>query len=60
MKRVFTKLEHRGIVVDSREPDVIRVAPCAMYNTFGEVWEFVKVLAEVLGEVMEEVGKGRE
>ena len=32
------------IVVDFREPDVIRAAPVPLYNTFHEVWRFAEVL----------------
>ncbi len=38
-------LEREGVVCDFREPDVIRVAPVPLYNTFHEVWRFAQVLA---------------
>ncbi|HEY7378046.1 MAG TPA: hypothetical protein VH542_05130, partial [Steroidobacteraceae bacterium] len=47
-KRVFAALEQRDVVVDWREPDIIRVAPVPLYNTFVEVWEFVEALAASL------------
>ncbi|HZF24991.1 MAG TPA: kynureninase [Steroidobacteraceae bacterium] len=47
-KRVFAALEQRDVVVDWREPDIIRVAPVPLYNTFTEVWEFVDTLATSL------------
>jgi kynureninase len=47
-KAVFDELARRGVVCDWREPDVIRVAPVPLYNTFEEVWEFVSILADVL------------
>jgi kynureninase len=37
------------VVVDFREPDVIRVAPVPLYNTFHEVWRFSRVLARACG-----------
>lgn len=44
MLRVLDVLQAHGVVVDERKPDVIRVAPCPLYNTFEEVWKFVQVL----------------
>ncbi len=37
------ELEDSGVVVDERRPDVVRVAPAPLYNTFSEVWEFVRI-----------------
>ncbi len=39
-------LEKSGVVGDFREPNVIRVAPTPLYNTFHEVWRFADILAE--------------
>lgn len=43
-KKLHTKLNNSGVVCDWREPDVIRVAPVPLYNTFMDVWNFVKIL----------------
>ncbi|KAL8699582.1 MAG: hypothetical protein Q9201_005929 [Fulgogasparrea decipioides] len=40
---VMAELEEQGVVVDERQPDVIRVAPAPLYNTFSDVWEFVNI-----------------
>src|SRR5438034_5253756 len=46
-KELFRKLEVAGgVKCDFREPNVIRVAPTPLYNTFREVWRFAKILAE--------------
>jgi kynureninase len=40
-------LEHltlKGVVIDERKPDVIRVAPTPLYNTFSDVWNFVNIV----------------
>jgi kynureninase len=41
---LFTKLEAASVKCDFREPNVIRVAPTPLYNTFHEVWRFAQVL----------------
>ena len=38
-------LEAAGVMADFREPDVLRVAPVPLYNTFHEVWRFARILA---------------
>ncbi|KAF3922776.1 Kynureninase [Arthrobotrys entomopaga] len=48
METVFKKLELAGIVVDKRKPDVIRVAPVPLYNTYTEVFIFVKQLQKAI------------
>jgi kynureninase len=45
-KELFRKLQAAGVKCDFREPNVIRVAPTPLYNTFREVWRFAKILAE--------------
>jgi kynureninase len=45
-KEVFGRLEAAGVACDFREPNVIRVAPTPLYNTFHEVWRFAKILTQ--------------
>jgi kynureninase len=40
-----------GIVTDVREPDVLRVSPTPLYNTFRDVFLFVDRLKHVLAEI---------
>ncbi|MBA4055685.1 MAG: kynureninase [Marivirga sp.] len=40
---IFSRLLKRGVSADWREPDVIRVAPVPLYNTFEEVFLFVEI-----------------
>ena len=46
---VLDEFAREGIVCDKRKPDVLRVAPVPMYNTFDEVWRFMEVLRRALG-----------
>ena len=45
-KQLFANLEEAGVKCDFREPNVIRVAPTPLYNTFHEVWRFRQLLAK--------------
>lgn len=47
-KRLFDSLTARGVVADWREPDVIRVAPVPLYNSFEDVYRFANVLKTCL------------
>jgi kynureninase len=47
---VFDKLTKAGVIADWREPDVIRVAPVPLYNTFEEVFQFVEIFKKSLGK----------
>ncbi|KAK6353229.1 Kynureninase (L-kynurenine hydrolase), variant 2 [Orbilia brochopaga] len=48
MEEVYKKLELSGIVVDKRQPDVIRVAPTPLYNTYEDVFNFSVKLQEAI------------
>lgn len=45
---VLEELERNAVVVDERRPDVIRVAPAPLYNTFADVFDFVQIFGESL------------
>jgi len=47
-KNLFDAITHLGVVADWREPDVIRVAPVPLYNTFEDVQRFADILKECL------------
>lgn len=47
-KALFDHLTARGVIVDWREPAVIRLAPVPMYNRFADVARFLVLLEEGL------------
>jgi len=51
LEGVMHELEASGVVVDERKPDVIRIAPAPLYNTFVEVWRFVMIFREACAKV---------
>ncbi len=46
--RICEALKVRGVVPDFRPPNIIRIAPVALYNTFAEVWRVVQHLREIM------------
>jgi len=46
---LFKRLQAAGVICDFRRPNVIRVAPTPLYNTFEDCWRFAQVLGEVSG-----------
>ncbi|KAL8728330.1 MAG: hypothetical protein Q9166_005473 [cf. Caloplaca sp. 2 TL-2023] len=53
LEGVMAELEEQGVVVDERKPDVIRVAPAPLYNTFSEVWMFVAIFQKACSKAYE-------
>jgi kynureninase len=47
-KRVFEVLTSKGVIADWREPDVIRIAPVPLYNSYSEIATFITMLKEIL------------
>jgi kynureninase len=43
------QLLKNGVICDWREPDILRVAPVPLYNSFGDVYRFVETLSAILG-----------
>lgn len=43
LEGVMKFLEDAGVIVDERKPDVVRVAPAPLFNTFTEVWDFANI-----------------
>lgn len=48
-RALFRRLEEHNVFADWREPNVIRVAPAPLYNSFGDVFEFVQRLRRAAG-----------
>ena len=47
-KELFEKLSKNGVVADWREPNVIRIAPAPLYNSFEDCYWFGKFLEEAI------------
>ena len=49
-KRFFDQLTQAGVITDFRSPDVIRLAPAPLYNSFEDVYQFGQTLHNLLTE----------
>ena len=45
-KQLFDKITKAGVIADWREPDVIRVAPIPLYNSFEDIYQFANILKD--------------
>ncbi|HEY5368111.1 MAG TPA: kynureninase [Hanamia sp.] len=49
-RKLFEFLNKNGVIADWREPNVIRVAPVPLYNSFEEVFRFGEIIKTFLNE----------
>ncbi|MEL6987034.1 MAG: kynureninase [Bacteroidota bacterium] len=49
-KELFDTITEMGVVADWREPDVIRIAPVPLYNSFEDAFHFYQILKTALGK----------
>jgi kynureninase len=50
-KSLFDKLTSLGVIADWREPNVIRVAPVPLYNSFEDIFNFGQALKQAIMSV---------
>ncbi len=46
--RICEALKNKNIIPDFRMPDIVRIAPVALYNTFEEVWIVARELKKII------------
>lgn len=46
--RICRALKAHNVVPDYRPPNVVRIAPVALYNTFEDVWNVVDILEKII------------
>ncbi|NVM63507.1 kynureninase [Mucilaginibacter sp. SG538B] len=47
-RAIFNYLAQNGVIGDWREPDVIRLSPVPLYNTFEDVYKAARLMADAL------------
>lgn len=48
-KEIFNELTRQGVITDWREPNVIRVAPVPLYNSFEDIYRFGSIVSKLIG-----------
>ncbi|PVH90356.1 PLP-dependent transferase [Periconia macrospinosa] len=49
---VLAYIEERGVIVDERKPNVLRVAPAPLYNSFWDIHRFITIFHEACEAVV--------
>ncbi len=52
-KEIFEDIVAQGVVADWRNPNVIRVAPCPLYNSFADIYNFGKKIKQSIQKFVE-------
>ncbi|MHC0036175.1 kynureninase [Pseudoneobacillus sp. C159] len=52
--RICKSLKENGVIPDYRNPNVIRLAPVALYTSYEEVWQSVQILKRIMEEKLYE------
>jgi len=47
---IYNRLREGGVIADVRRPNVIRISPVPLYNSFSDVWAFVNIVRLVLDQ----------
>ena len=50
-KQIFDELTRHGVLADWREPNVIRVAPVPLYNSFEDVFRFGEIMRTTIEKI---------
>ncbi len=46
--QICKAMKQRGIIPDFRPPNIIRIAPIALYNTYHEVWQVIQIITNII------------
>ena len=50
-KEIFDELTRKGVIADWREPNVIRVAPVPLYNSFEDIYRFGEIVRATISKI---------
>lgn len=50
-RAIFEELTQQGVIADWREPNVIRIAPVPLYNSFEDIYRFGEIIQATIGKI---------
>lgn len=50
-KKIFDELTKQGVIADWREPNVIRIAPVPLYNSFEDIYRFGEIIRTTINKI---------
>ncbi|KAH8732330.1 kynureninase 1 [Phaeosphaeriaceae sp. PMI808] len=57
LDNILHYIEKHGVVVDERKPDVLRIAPAPLYNTFSDIHRFIVIFHEACQKAVATLGE---
>jgi kynureninase len=51
-RQLFDYLNSKGVIGDWREPNVIRLAPTPLYNSYSDIYQFGQIMRDALQKIM--------
>eukprot|EP00916_Digyalum_oweni_P012613 GHVL01020828.1.p1 GENE.GHVL01020828.1~~GHVL01020828.1.p1 ORF type:complete len:411 (+),score=105.66 GHVL01020828.1:52-1284(+) len=51
MRHLASELEKEGIMLDVREPNILRLSFCPLYNSFADIREFINCLKNIIDKI---------
>jgi len=48
---ICSQLKNGNVVVDFRPPNILRITPTALYNTFHEIWKVVQIIKDIVDQL---------
>ena len=52
LDKIFEGLQKSGVICDSRKPNVIRIAPTPLYNSFKDIYQFIQILKSTINSIL--------
>jgi len=47
-KTLFDEITEKGVIADWRDPDVIRIAPVPLYNSYQDIFQLYTILKDLI------------